>query len=152
MAKLTQALSFLVLTAAAAALTCTGCKKEDPAPPAGGNAPAGQAPPAVQAKPQPLAQPDAQTKPVADEDKRVRHSGYTGALIDGRRKAMEVNAEATLRNEIKQFEQLQGHLPKSLDELKEWRGGVLPPLSRGLGYKYDPATGELKVVNVPTQD
>jgi hypothetical protein len=152
MAKLTQALSFLALMAVAAALTCAGCKKENPAPPAGGNAAAGQAQPAAQPKPQPLGQPDVQTKPVADEDKRVRHSGYTGALMDGRRHAMEVSAQATLRNEIKQFEQLQGHLPASLDELKEWRGGVLPPLSRGLGYKYDPATGELKVVNVPTKD
>jgi len=59
---------------------------------------------------------------------------------------------ATLNNEIKSFWGLEGRYPESLKELEQWRGAPLPRLPKGLGYDYDPNTGQLKAVEVPLED
>jgi len=57
-----------------------------------------------------------------------------------------------LRNEIKQFWALNNRYPESLQELAEWRGAPLPKLPKGLGYDYNPETGELNAVEVPLEE
>ncbi len=53
---------------------------------------------------------------------------------------------AYIQNEVRQFNALKGRLPRSLDELVEWRGQPLPETPKGYVYSYDPATGKLEVV------
>jgi len=68
------------------------------------------------------------------------------------RHAKEVVFLADLNNQIKQFWGLNSRYPESLKELEEWRGAPVPQLPKGLGYDYNPQTGELKAVEVPLED
>ena len=87
----------------------------------------------------------------ADPDARPRHRGYTGALIDGKHHAEETTAVVVVEQSIKAFQAMEGRLPKSLEELKNWQDADLPELPRGRAFRYNAATGELKVTNVPEE-
>ena len=76
---------------------------------------------------------------------------YT-VTVSSPRHAKEVVALATLRQEIQKFWAMKEHYPVDLQELEEWRGAKLPVLPRGLGYDYNPETGELNAVEVPLDD
>ena len=71
--------------------------------------------------------------------------GYFGAVNKARRSAMESAALTKLQQEIRRFKALKGRHPRSLDELKKWRGGSLPEPPTGRQYQYDPDTGELSL-------
>jgi len=66
--------------------------------------------------------------------------------ITAPRQARKTIDMAYIQNEVKQFYALQGHFPKSLDELVQWRGAPLPDTPSGYVYNYDPATGKVEVV------
>ena len=87
----------------------------------------------------------------ADPDARPRHRGYTGALIDGKHHAEETTAVVVVEQSIKAFQAMEGRLPKSLEELEQWQDADLPELPRGRAFRYNAASGELKVTNVPEQ-
>jgi len=140
-----------ILTAvlAAALLVSAGnCSKKEP-PPTGkaeGNQPAAPpspgAPTAQGKEPRWYNQPMGQNPILAPVD-------YMTAAIAARRRAMEQAALAQLVTDIKTFRLMQERYPASLEELAKWRGAPLPTLPEGLGYKYDPKSGALEVVDVP---
>jgi hypothetical protein len=87
-------------------------------------------------------------EPVHEEDSRRGGGGYIDTLRSrGVREGRERPALIKLTNEIKKFEVLEGRYPKSLEELKKWRGGSLPTLPKGREYRYNPETGEIGAVN-----
>ena len=73
--------------------------------------------------------------------------GYFHTLAESHRKGREEPNLLSVRNELKQFQALKGRWPESLQEFKQWRGADLPELPEGRGFDYDPASGELKIVD-----
>jgi hypothetical protein len=99
-------------------------------------------------------QPAAQERQTQDETAQQNDEqngdggssgGYLGTVNKARRSAIQTAALTKLRKEIKRFRALKGRNPRSLEELKEWRGGTLPKAPAGRRYKYDPDSGELKL-------
>ncbi len=76
---------------------------------------------------------------------------YT-VTVTAPRRMKETLFLAEISKEIKTFWAFQDRYPESLLELEEWRGAPLPELPRGLGYDYDPETGELRAVEVPLEE
>lgn len=73
-------------------------------------------------------------------------NGYMGALARGYRKGREEPNLLGLRNELKQFQAMEGRWPESLKEFTEWRRADLPELREGREFDYDPETGELEII------
>jgi len=103
--------------------------------------------------------PEAQKKPERYYEREVGKNPIKAptdylyvATVRAPRHAKEVVFLAELNNEIKQFWGLNSRYPESLKELEEWRGAPVPTLPKGLGYDYNPQTGELKAVEVPLED
>jgi len=139
----------LALTAAAAGvLGWAGCSCKESQPPA--EAPVRQVQAEAPAAQPPAAQPAA--KP-AQGGRKVGESVLYGpgdylttTVITAPRYARKSIDTAYIQNEVNQFQAMEGHYPKSLDELVQWRGQPLPETPKGYVYKYDPATGKLEVV------
>jgi len=77
---------------------------------------------------------------------------YGGVLLDSRDLAKKVAALAALRKDIHSFWGLKEYYPVDLQELEEWRGAKLPDLPRGLGYDYNPETGELDTMEIQLEN
>jgi hypothetical protein len=73
---------------------------------------------------------------------------YVGALGKAKQNAGKTVDIATLKPAIDMFQVDKGHYPQNLDELvKEKYIKQLPQVPNGMKLDYNPATGEVKVVN-----
>jgi hypothetical protein len=73
---------------------------------------------------------------------------YVGALGRAKQNAGKTVDVASLNQEIGLFQVDKGRFPKDLDELvQEKYLKKLPDVPYGMKFDYDPATGQVKVVN-----
>ena len=73
---------------------------------------------------------------------------YVGALANSRDRAIATTDLASLRQAIQIFNVNEGRFPKDLDELVSTKMiGSIPPTPRGKKLAYNPATGDLNLVD-----
>ncbi len=73
---------------------------------------------------------------------------YVGALANSQDRAVKVVDTASLTQAVQIFNATEGRYPKDLDELVTNKLiGEIPPAPRGKKLDYNPATGEVKLVD-----
>ena len=129
----------------------TGCSCDDSEPPEAGVV--------VVAKPKPAeAAPQA---PAAPKEKPPSAGGggsmvgemlgapgayYGTVTIKAPRYARKTVTDSVLTHDIHQYRAMHDQFPPSLEALAEWSGRKTPAPPKGYAYEYDPATGNLQVV------
>lgn len=127
-----------ILGLVAAALLLTGCPEK--------RRPAGSTTTPKPAATTPAKAPDSEKKsnavgPLAD---------YGKNLLNAEKKATEVTGLTTLTQAVKQFEVIEGRLPRNLDELIVARYfAKLPNPPRGKRFTYDGRTGKVEIEALP---
>jgi hypothetical protein len=71
---------------------------------------------------------------------------YLGAVVAAQKYSEKVIDVSYLNQAVQQFNAMEGHLPKTLNELVPNYVGKLPETPYGTKLDYDPATGTVKVV------
>ena len=73
---------------------------------------------------------------------------YGSALANAQNRAIAVVDTSSLKSAIQLFNAQEGRYPKDLDELVSSKMiGKIPPAPRGKKLDYNPATGEIKIVD-----
>jgi len=139
-----------MMAAVAMALACAGCSCDESAPEVR-QIDVGAKPQQAQQAPQqaaPAAQPES-AKPARKPGNSLVNAPADYVRMTTITLPRRIKSQARLAqtmNEIKQFQAIEGHYPKTLKELEEWRGEPLQELPTGYVYSYDPKTGTLDVV------